>query len=374
MPRSRPVLTVIQSTHASLEGFRATGLFERHARLLQEYAQHFQVVVYSSDEMDWSTALGVEHRAVPWLPRQFGLRHAIYYLWLVHQAPHMRGVIKVVGSNIPTLPLVKRLSGCPMVVTYQYDYAGFAALINGPGSWQAWLARRMQALALRPADQVFVTTPTLEAKAQRLGAKATLLVPNWVDFRQIDADQQAVRDPSRILFAGRLHPTKGLHVLLKAFALVKTQHPEASLVLCGAGQERDRLEAAVRSQDLVSVIFTGRRLQADVLGMMRRAAIFVLPTLTSEGHPKALIEAMACGAVCVATDVEGNRDVITCGEDGWLVPPGQPEALGQAILRLLDDASLRERLSRQAQANARRYDFGAVVPHEIAALEALAPR
>jgi glycosyltransferase involved in cell wall biosynthesis len=201
-----------------------------------------------------------------------------------------------------------------------------------------------------------------------------LLVPNWVDFRQIDADQQAVRDPSRILFAGRLHPTKGLHVLLKAFALVKTQHPEASLVLCGAGQERDRLEAAVRSQDLVSVIFTGRRLQADVLGMMRRAAIFVLPTLTSEGHPKALIEAMACGAVCVATDVEGNRDVITCGEDGWLVPPGQPEALGQAILRLLDDASLRERLSRQAQANARRYDFGAVVPHEIAALEALAPR
>ena len=76
--------------------------------------------------------------------------------------------------------------------------------------------------------------------------------------------------------------------------------------------------------------------------------IFVLPSYR-EGLPKSLLEAAACGVALVASDVPGCRDVIDDGANGLLVPPGQPEALAQAILRLMRDAELRRQLGAAAR-------------------------
>lgn len=113
------ILTIIQSTHASLDGLNKTGIFERHKRLLREYSKKFDVVVYSRDTTDYSEELGVEHRPIPWLLEGFGLRYAVYYLWLVLQARKMKGVIKVFGSSISTFSLARILSDRKTMVTYQ---------------------------------------------------------------------------------------------------------------------------------------------------------------------------------------------------------------------------------------------------------------
>lgn len=364
----KPSLTIIQSTHASLDGLNQTGLLARHRKLLSEYAKTFNVVVYSSDTKNYSDELGVQHHGVPWIPQAFGWRHLVFFLWLVWQARHMKGVIKVFGSNIPTLPLVKLLSRCPMMVTYQFDYAENTRRSERL-HFRHWLALAMEKLALGPADLVLVTTTLLEKKVREVHHKKTVFLPNWVDLDAVEhLDIKTSRCDDMILYAGRLHPIKGIDILIRAFAAIRQQYPNVKLVICGVGQEREKLNSLVESLELEGVEFRGALPNSQVLQLMNKATIFVLPTMTMEGHPKALIEAMSCGATCIASDVPGNQHVIRDGKTGLLVPPANVEFLAQAIKCLLDDATLRQRLSTSAQVDAATFSFASIVPKEIQTL------
>jgi glycosyltransferase involved in cell wall biosynthesis len=371
-PDGRAILVIIQSPDASLDGLRRTGLLERYTRLLQAYARAFRVVVHSSDNLDYSTDLGVTHRPMRWLPRPAGLRHAAYYIGLVCRARGMDGVIKVFGSNIPTLPLVRRISGCPMMVTYQYNYSEQTRMSERPGL-KRWVAPLLERLALRSADLVLVTAGWLETRVQHVYGKRTVLLPNWVDLDLARGDEAAsARGDSGILFAGRLHWSKGVHVLLDAFERLAQRHPAASLIIAGEGEERARLEANAARIAPGRVVFLGRVPHTEVLALMRTAAVFVLPTLTMEGHPKALIEAMACGAACVATDVPGNRDVLEDGRTGCLVPAADAAGLAEILERLLGDPPRRKALGDEARAEASAGSFSEIVPREIQVLRELA--
>lgn len=368
---SRPVLTVIQSTHASLDGLESVGLLERHRQLLQAYGREFEVHVYSSDRKNYSTALGIHHHPGPGGPRRFFLRHFLFYLWLVSRAPGMRGVIKVFGSNIPTLFLVRALSRCPMMVTYQWDYARQTRLNEGD-KWKGRLAPLLERLALRPADLVLVTTAWLEERVRRLYGKKTVLLPNWVDLDRIEEIARAsVREDNLIVFAGRLHWSKGVDRLLEAYAGLVRLRPRARLIICGDGEERRDLEARRNARGLAGAEFAGKIAQTEVLAWMCRATVVVLPTLTMEGHAKSLIEAMACRAACVVSDVPGNSELVRQGENGLLVSPGDVEAMVGAIGRLLDDPSLRRRMGEEAACAAAGFGFAAIVPREVAVLNSL---
>jgi len=367
--RKAGILTIIQSTHASLGGLKKVGLLERHRRLLREYSKNFDVVVYSSDTTDYSQELGVEHHPMPWLPKAFGLRHAIYYLWLILQACKMKGVIKVFGSNIPTLPIVKLLSSSKMMVTYQWGYAEQSRLCK-KRDLRYWLGRPLEWLALRPADIVSVTTKRLEAYVEETYRKKTILLPNWVDFEQIKKIPLS-RNKELVLYAGRLHKIKGVDYLIKAFSIVKEAHPKAKLIICGTGKEIGKLQRMVQELGVRDVEFTGSVPNKQVLALMKSAAIFVLPTVTMEGHPKALIEAMACGASCVVSDVPGNEDIIVNGHTGILVPASNINALSNALEILLANQSLRDRLGQAAQLEAYKYSFSRIVSREIRVLTAL---
>jgi glycosyltransferase involved in cell wall biosynthesis len=362
----RGTLTVIQSTHASVDGAKSVGLLDRLRRLLQAYAQEFDVVVYSADTTDYSQALGVEHRAVPWLPRAPGLRHLVYYLWLVLQAPKMRGLIKVVGSNIPTLPIVKLLARRTMLVGYSYDYANQTQLgTRNPLQWL--LAPLMERLALARADLVLVSAEWLGDKVRTVYHKPTLLLPNWVDLPDIGG-ATGPRDHGLVVYAGRLHWTKGVNVLIEAFAQVKRTYPLARLVICGSGEDLDKLREQVSRLGVEDVDLRGPVPHDEVLRLMGRAGIFVLPTLTMEGHPKALIEAMASGAAIVASNVPGNRDDVRSGENGLLVPPGDAPALAAALNRLLADEALCLELGRRAALDGQQFAFGPIVRREVEVL------
>ena len=369
----RPRLTIIQSTHASMGGLKSTGLLERHARLVQEYAKTFDVVVYSSDSIDYSLELGVVHKSVPWLPNAFGWRHLFYYLWLVWQAPQMRGVIKVFGSNIPTLFLVRVFSGCPMMVTYQLNYAE-AMRGSERNPLKRLLGPLLERLALSPADLVLVTADWLGIKVRTVYRKPTVLLPNWVDLSGLDREESHTeRSKDLILYAGRLHWLKGVNILIDAFACIKGSYPNAKLVICGAGEEKeeDKLNAQVQSLGVADIEFRGRIQNAQVLELMRSAAIFVLPTITMEGHPKSLIEAMACGAACVATNVPGNREVISGDKNGLLVQPSDVDVLAKTISFLLSEPEVRFKLGQNAQRDTRQLGFDIIVPQEVQALLSL---
>jgi glycosyltransferase involved in cell wall biosynthesis len=105
---------------------------------------------------------------------------------------------------------------------------------------------------------------------------------------------------------------------------------------------------------------------------MARADAFVLPSFT-EGHPKVLIEAMAAGLPCVASDCAGNRALVKDAESGLLFDPAEPAALAACLERVLTDPALADQLGRRARdLVARDYDLARLVEAEIALLTRVA--
>jgi glycosyltransferase involved in cell wall biosynthesis len=131
---------------------------------------------------------------------------------------------------------------------------------------------------------------------------------------------------------------KGQSDLIKAFSQVeKNSEGGPILVLVGDGPDRKSLESLVRQLCPGRVVFAGY--QQDPLPWLAAADVFVLPSLF-EGMPGALIEAMAAGLPCVATDIPGNRDLVIDRETGLLVPVRSPEELAAAISTLINDSGL----------------------------------
>jgi glycosyltransferase involved in cell wall biosynthesis len=143
--------------------------------------------------------------------------------------------------------------------------------------------------------------------------------------------------------------------LLRAFEQVRRSVPDARLVLVGSGPEEGRVRRLARELGLDgTVLFTGAR--ADV---PRVAGVFDVFALSSiqEGLAIAVLEAMALGIPCVATDVGGVPEVVVDGEDGIIVPPRDPSALADAIVSLLRDPALRKRMGSAARRQAARFDI-----------------
>jgi len=139
---------------------------------------------------------------------------------------------------------------------------------------------------------------------------------------------------------GNLRPVKDHATLLRAFARVAARVPQARLVIVGEGDERPRLEALAAELGIAgSVKLLGQR--ADVPLLLRRFDVFVLSSI-SEGLSLSIVEAMAVARPVVATRVGGNPEIVRDGETGLLVPSGDPPALAEALVALLDDPARRD--------------------------------
>ena len=156
--------------------------------------------------------------------------------------------------------------------------------------------------------------------------------------------------------AGNLRHVKGHDVLLRAFHRVLAEFPKAKLVVAGANQEPDdRLERLWEDLALqYSVYFLGSRTDIDTI---YRGIDYYVHSSRAEGFPNAVMEAMSHGLPVVATAVGGVPELIEDGVHGLLAPPGDPEALAAALLRLLRDPALARRLAAAARERIR-LDFG----------------
>ena len=154
-----------------------------------------------------------------------------------------------------------------------------------------------------------------------------------------------------LAFAGRMTAPKALGVALEAVAQV----PEVDLALAGDGDDRAALEARAHELGLDSrVRFLGSLPRDQVLALFRSADAALLSSAW-ENFPHTLVEALAVGTPAIATNVGGVPEIVTDGENGLLVPPGDPAALAGAIRRLLSDDELRARLSAAAAPSAERF-------------------
>jgi glycosyltransferase involved in cell wall biosynthesis len=145
---------------------------------------------------------------------------------------------------------------------------------------------------------------------------------------------------------GRLTPQKGYQVLLEAMPALAARLPNLCLTIIGEGEMRADLEARAGELGVsASVEFPGRR--PDVLEQMLGWDLFVCSSLW-EGLPTVILESMACGTPVLATNIAGVTDIIRDGENGWLVQPGNPEALAGKIVEILLNRQATEQVAQEA--------------------------
>lgn len=205
---------------------------------------------------------------------------------------------------------------------------------------------------------VLVQTPTVRADVLREFPGAELRVlGNGVDVPPEPAAGDA------IVYVGRLKRQKGVDVLLSAM-----DGMERTLLIVGDGPDRDRLESLASSVD-ADVRFVGLVDPSEVTEYLRRGELFVLPSVRGEGLPNAVLEAMAAGLPAVVTDTGGVADVVEDDHTGYVVEPGDEEALRSAMERALD-GTLPGRLGENARQYVRENYSWATITNDLTRLYA----
>ncbi|MEU6324312.1 glycosyltransferase [Streptomyces sp. NPDC047009] len=197
--------------------------------------------------------------------------------------------------------------------------------------------------------------PRVFARARRLvsvspvsladGHPHAVRITPGVDTDRFTPGAPASRRPRTLLYVGRMDRSsawKGVDVLVRAFAQLAAELPDARLRLVGDGDALPGLRALAAELGVGDRVEASGALLGDALvDAVRSAAVLALPSLTeAESFGMALVEAMACGTPVVGSDVGGIPHVIADGETGLLVPPGDPAALAAALSKLLTDGAL----------------------------------
>ncbi|HKB68171.1 MAG TPA: glycosyltransferase family 4 protein [Pyrinomonadaceae bacterium] len=222
-------------------------------------------------------------------------------------------------------------------------------------------SRRWLKLALRPFQGILAPSTELLEVTRQLGVSPEMsaFIANAVDARKFrpDVSGETVRarygvpmDHCLILCPRRLVPKNGLEFLIESLPSIRRRFSDVSVLIAGDGPEREKLETRVRELGLHdSVIFAGSRNNDELPEFYAAADIVAIPSL-KEATSIAGLEAMASACAVVATNVGGLPEIIEDGVSGLLVPPHDPEALAQAITRLIESPGLRKQLGLAARA------------------------
>ncbi|QID19853.1 glycosyltransferase family 4 protein [Nitrogeniibacter mangrovi] len=241
---------------------------------------------------------------------------------------------------------VARLRGVPVVVNYR------------GGEAESFLERSANAVSrtMARADALVVPSGFLAGIFDRFGMTSRI-VPNIIDAARFrPADAARVRG-HHIVIARNLESIYGIDVALRAFARVRGRVPEAWLSIAGSGPQADALRDLTNALALADVVrFTGR-LDRDEMAALYRSADVSLNPSHVDNMPNSVLESMACGVPVVSTRVGGVPFIVEDGRTGLLVPPGDDEAMANAIVDVLTDPALHQSLSVAGIDEVRRYEW-----------------
>lgn len=227
-----------------------------------------------------------------------------------------------------------------------FPHARLVVHVHNPPAY--FSPTRLEKRALRRADAVIFVSDDARRSWERVVGRPlrshTLHnpFPGPIGLPQDQAGKQL-----RLKAVCRLSPKKGLDVALRALAHVRRAGFDLSFDILGDGPERGRLEACAREEGVEEVVrFMG--FCSDPAKFFGSSDIFLQPSVSNEGLPMSLLEAMAAARPVIVTTIGGMPEAVQDGETGLVVPPSDPAALAQAILRLLRDPAWAASLGQAA--------------------------
>ncbi len=296
------------------------------------------------------------------------VRHLVYF-WMVFRASRSADCIFALDPmsvGVPALlaAIVRRKRFVLKVVgDYAWEQAtqrfGFAGTLEEFQSAEVSLIahafRSTERFVARNAERIIVPSQYLANIVLTWGVheQVVVVIPNGVSVGDV-GKKETIRGVLHfsghlLMSVGRLVPWKGFDVLINVFATLCKKYPDLTLMIVGTGPLLESLQSTVnRLQLSEKVIFAGSVDHDALLRYLKAADVFVLNT-SYEGLSHLILETMAVGTPVVTTAVGGNPEVIADGVSGYLVQPDDARALTSRIEKLLDDATLHERIVRGAR-------------------------
>ena len=320
----------------STESLRSTwNMFEEDGKVkiltfdrgkIPELPQGIDIVRYPNHRYLWPLLLWL----LPWLRRRLGS-----WADVIKTNQSERAFFYTLAAGRWRKPIVLRCG---------YVYGEYLETTLAKLTWKLKFYRWLEAKGFEQATYCQVTTEELSQWVQKkyhVPKEKMSVVPNFVDteiFKPMGGIQK--RDGS-IISVGRLSPVKQFDLLIKACAEI----PGCTLTIIGEGPERGSLEDLGKSLRL-DLRLPGNIPNEELPRLLQEHRAFAI-TSKREGHPKALIEAMACGMPCIGNKTTGIQNIIKHGENGWLVE-ADVESLKQGLSLILGNEPLSEDLGRKA--------------------------
>lgn len=376
-------LVLVLPTGTSLRTWQERGVVSRERALLEGLAPHYRRIVVAShgraDDREVLRDLTPDGSRVELIVNETGVEAtaheaALPSLVVRALAGCTTAVVRTLQMNDgdAAVRIVTALRGAGVGVGFIARGGGlwtrFVAYEHGPQSPKALSAAAKERVLCQAADLVVGTTSDMvEDLAWRYGLdpQRCVVVPNYV---VTSAEPVAVedREPGRVLYAGQLTRRKRVDLLVRAFGqLPEESKGLARLEVHGLGPELEAL-TALASEVGANVTFCGRVPHARLLQRMGRCAIYA-QAAELEGHPKAVLEAMATGAAVLVAKSPGLGEVVTHGMNGLRVD-ADPAAFAVAIDELLRDPEWRGVLGHAAARSIRQqFAVASVMPLEVEA-------
>jgi glycosyltransferase involved in cell wall biosynthesis len=358
-------LTLFFCRRGSLQGWSSDGFLERELALYRILADDLERVTFVTYGYEGDEAFKPELGRIRLVCNRHRLPRPIFERVVSDLHPLLvRGstVLKsnqVEGADVP-LRAAQRWRK-KFIARCGYLLSHFSERRYGSDSPQAERARGLERRVFTRADRVSVTTEEMRAGiVERYGVDEARIrvIPNYVDTEAFRPRPNGGGDPLRICFVGRLDDQKNPVALVEAVSGL-----DAELVMVGAGRLRGEVERVAADRG-VRLSLPGRLPHAELPELFSRCDVFVLPS-NYEGHPKALLEAMAAGLPVVGTDVDGVRSLLRDHENGLVTGTAASE-LREAIRELAGSPALRERLGRAAREFVvENYSLAKIAPLEL---------
>ncbi len=258
-------------------------------------------------------------------------------------------------------------------VLFFYHFVGSHALRKHPlvGSF-SWLA---EYLTLRSYQRILTISPSMqETIRSKLGGRKFDL---YCAYTGVDSRYFGLKPKEEpyLLYLGRtdIH-TKGLDVLVRAFARIATDFPDLVLKIAGRGAKtaQEALQKLISDAKISDRVQMEGAVSDDRKGELLAKAMFVCTPSRYEGWCIVAVEAAACAKAVLGTKIDGLRDAVRDGETGRLVEAGNIEQLEAAMRQLLVDPDLRKTYGRHGREWARRFDWDSIAVRQVEILAAVA--
>ncbi|MFC1631385.1 glycosyltransferase family 4 protein [Candidatus Omnitrophota bacterium] len=253
----------------------------------------------------------------------------------------------------------------PLVVRLHTPEGVVSKLNRDPQTRQRWLIERLEEWWLQRANRLSAPTKAIITLVRRyyyLDSEDIPVTPNPLNI-DLFKPKPGLKNNFNVLYAGRLEFRKGVHVLIRAVPHVLKEIPQAKFIFVGddCGMKTYLLAKVKQLKLEDSVEFSTQMPRDKLIERYHESTLCVVPSLW-ENHPYSVLEPLACAKPVIASNVGGIGEIIEHQINGILIPPGSVTSLAQAIVGVLNDVSLRERLSH----NARRYIEQEYAPAKLA--------